>query len=192
MYGSYFEVAPSYHYSTTKSFKTKLRQSDGPQYWEYSLSSLESELSWWEIWFECGDTSEEYDLYISLQNDIGQDIAKIKFVYVNNGTKPMDWILELYYYDPVSGWNRLNSYYAGGFLRNNWYKFRIEKNVSGIIEYTLSMNDVGVVDFKTGGQLGVSFSDFGRVEWSSTTNPDPAVCPMFFWDEHKIGLIYPT
>ena len=189
--GSCFEVAPSYHYSTARSFKTKLRQSDGPQYWHYSLSTLGGETIWWEIWFACGDTSEEYDLYLNLQNDYGQDIAKIKFDYVNNGSKPMDWLLELYYYDPINGWSRLSGYYDG-YLRNNWYKLRIEKNGTNSINYTLSMTGIGVVDNATGGTLSISFSDFEMVEWSSTTNPDPAVCPMFFWDEHSVGLTYPT
>jgi len=190
--GSCFEVAPSYHFSTAQSFKTKLRQSDGPQYWNYSLSVIEGEMKWWEIWFSGGDTSEEYDLYLDLQNDNGQDIAKIRFDYVDAGSKPQDWVLELHYYDPVGGWSRLNSFYSGGYLRNNWYKLRIEKNGTSSICYTLTMNDIGVVDNKTGGQLGVSFSDFERVKWSSTTDPDPVVCPMFFWDEHSIGLNYPT
>ena len=192
MIGSYFEVASSYHYSTSRSFKVKLRESDGSQYWDYSLSELDGEMSWWEIWFACGDGSEEYDLYLNLQNDFGQDIAKIKIDYVNEGNKPMDWVIELYYYDPTNGWSRLNSVYSDGYLRNNWYKLRIEKNGASNISYILSINGIGVIDNQTGGQLGTPFSDFKRVEWSSTTTPDPAVCPMFFWDEHRVGLIYPT
>jgi uncharacterized repeat protein (TIGR01451 family) len=192
LWGSCFEVASTYHYSTARSFKTQLRQSDGPQYWNYSLSTIEGEMKWWEIWFSCGDTSEEYDLYLDLQNNNEQDIAKIRFDYVKAGSKPQDWFLELYFYDPVNGWIRLNSFYFGGYLRNNWYKLRIEKNGTSSIYYTLSMNDIGVVDNQTGGQLSVSFSDFERVKWSSTTNPDSVVCPMFFWDEHSIGLTYPT
>jgi len=104
----------------------------------------------------------------------------------------MDWVLELYYYDSVDGWCRLNTPYYEGYLRNNWYKLRIEKNGTSYIDYKLSMTDIGVVDSETGGQLGISFSDFGQVKWISTTDPDPAVCPMFFWDEHSIGLTYPT
>lgn len=192
MIGSYFEVASSYHYSTARSFKTKLRQSDGPQYWTYTLSELEGEMIWWEVWFTCGDGSEEYDLYLDLENDYGQDIAKIKFDYVNNGTKPMDWVIELYYYDSTNGWSRLNSFYADGYLRNNWYKIRIEKNGTSNINYILSINGIGEVDNQTGGQLGTPFSEFERVEWSSTTTPDPAVCPMLFLDEHRVGLTYPT
>ena len=190
--GSCFEVAPSYHYSTIHSFKTKLRQSDGPQYWNYTLSALNGSMIWWEIWFACGDTSEKYDFYLSLQNGNGQDIVKIKFNYVNNGTKPMDWVLELYYYDPANGWCRLNSPYYNGYLRNNWYKLRIEKNGTSFIDYTLSMTDLGIVDNERGGQLGVPFSEFEKVKWYSTTNPKPAVCPMLFWDEHKVGLSYTT
>ncbi len=191
--GSYFEVASSYHYSTSKSFKTKLRQSDGAQYWNYYLSNLENaNMGWWEIWFACGDTSEEYNLSLDLQNDNNQDIAKIKFDYVNNGTKPMDWVMELYYYDPTDGWSRLNSYYTDGYLHNNWYKLRIEKNGTSYIDYKLSMTDFGVIDSVTGGQLSVSFSNFERAKWSSNTNLDPAVCPIFFWDEHRIGLTYQT
>ena len=190
MCGSCFEIAPSYRYTTAQSFKTKLRQSDGPQYWNYTLSALNASMKWWEIWFTCGDTSEEYTFYLSLQNNNGQDIAKIRFNYSNSGIKPMDWILDIYYYDPASGWCRLDSYYYGGYLRNNWYKLRIERNGTSYIDYTLNMTDIGVVDKATGGQLGVPFSDFRKVKWSSTTYPDPAVCPMFFWDEHRIGLTY--
>jgi len=189
--GSYFEIASSYHYSTSKSFKIKLRQSDGAQYWNYYLSNLENaNMEWWEIWFTCGDTSEDYNLSLDLQNDNNQDIAKIKFNYVKNGTKPMNWVLELYYYDSTDGWSRLNSLYTSGYLRNNWYKLRIEKNGTNYIDYNLSMTDFGVIDSVTGGQLSVSFSDFERAKWSSNTNSDPAVCPIFFWDEHRIGLTY--
>ncbi len=77
--GSIFEVASSYKYSTEKSFKTKLRSSGSPQYWNYSLSDLESDIRYWEVWFKCGDACEDYDLYLDFKNSLGQDIAKIKF-----------------------------------------------------------------------------------------------------------------
>jgi hypothetical protein len=54
------------------------------------------------------------------------------------------------------------------------------------------MTDLGIVDNERGGQLGVPFSEFKKVKWYSTTNPNPAVCPMLFWDEHKVGLSYTT
>jgi len=189
---SCFEVVSFYHYLTAKSFKTKIRNSNGPQYWNYSLSELNNaQLSWWEIWFACGDTSENYSFNLNLQNSNYQDISKIKFVYVKNGSLPSDWLLELYYWDPVSGWNRLMSNYLGGYLRNNWYKIRIEKNGTNFIDYALSRTNRGIIEFQTGQKLSAPFLDFERVEWISP-NPDPKVCPMFFWDEHSIGLTYPS
>jgi uncharacterized repeat protein (TIGR01451 family) len=188
---SCFEVARYYYYWTIQSFKTKIRNSNGPQYWNYSLSTLNNaDMIWWEIWFACGDTSEEYSFYLNLQNSNSQDIAKMKFDYVNNGSKPSDWVLELYFWDPVNGWTRLSSNYLGGYLRNNWYKLRIEKNGTNYIDYSLSRTNRGVIDFKTGQKLSAPFSNFARVKWDSPTIPDPKVCPMFFWDEHSIGLIY--
>ncbi|MDH7507138.1 MAG: choice-of-anchor L domain-containing protein, partial [Candidatus Thermoplasmatota archaeon] len=113
---SCFEIARYYYYSTSQSFKTKIRNSDGPLYWNYSLSALNNPtLVWWEIWFACGDTSEEYSFNLHLQDKYGQDIAKLKFDYVNNGSKPSDWVLELFFWDPANGWVRLSSNYLGGY-----------------------------------------------------------------------------
>ncbi|MEA3339897.1 MAG: hypothetical protein U9R15_08020, partial [Chloroflexota bacterium] len=104
---SNFEVSSGYHYLTSKSFKTKLRLPGSPQYWYYNLSALESEIRWWEICFKCGNASEESDLYLNFKNSVGNDIAKIKFEYVQMGTEPpTDWVLELYYWDYGSGWGR--------------------------------------------------------------------------------------
>jgi len=133
---------------------------------------------WWEIWFACGDTSENYTLNLNLQNTNNQDITKIKFVYVNNGDIPSDWILELYFWDPVNGWIKLSSNYLGGYLRNNWYKLRIEKNGTNYIDYSLSRTHRGVIEFKTGQKLSEPFTNFARVEWVSTTAYDPKVCPI--------------
>jgi len=186
--GNNFEVASSYHYSTVKSFKTKLRSSGGIQYWNYSLSNLSSDITWWEVWFTCGNNSEYSDLHLNFKNNNDVDIAKLKFEYVHQGTQePTDWVLELHYWDPVSGWTRLNSDYPGGYLYNDWYKIRIERNGENQITYLLNRSSVGVVDSATGGQLSASFSNLDRVEFSSTVNP--VVCPMFFWDEHSIGLV---
>ncbi|MDH7507750.1 MAG: hypothetical protein QHH15_08220, partial [Candidatus Thermoplasmatota archaeon] len=66
----------------------------------------------------------------------------------------------------------------------------IEKNGTNYVDYFLSRTGRGVVDFKTGQKLSGSFSDFAKVKWESTTIPDPKVCPIFFWDEHSIGLAY--
>jgi hypothetical protein len=152
------------------------------------LSELESDLDWWDIWFTCGDASEEYDLYLDFKNSIGEDIARIKFEYVQEGDNPpTDWVLELYYWDPVLNWVQLYSDYAGGYLRNSWYKLRVEKNGENFIDYSLNRSVVGAIDFSTGNKLDASFSDFTRIEWISTKNP--VVCPMFFWDDHTVGLI---
>jgi len=182
-----FEVASGYYYSTANSFKTKLRSSGSPQYWNYLLSSLESDIDWWEIRFACGNANESSDLHLDFKNDNEEDIARIKFEYVHEGTSlPMDWIIELYYWSPTSGWVRLNSDFQGGYLYNNWYKLRIEKNGLNYINYSLYRGDWGLVDFKTDSQLSASFSNLASIEWSSTKNP--IVCPMFFWDEHRLGL----
>ena len=185
--GSVFEVASSYHYSSSNSFKIKLRSSGGIRYWNYTLSQLDSDMIWWEAWFACGNTSEASDLYLDFKNNAGNDIARIKFEYVHEGTvQPTDWILRLYYMDPVSGWSRLDSDFQGGHLYNGWYKIRIEKNGANDINYYLYGSDIGLVNSKTGGQLSAPFSNFARVEWHNTKNP--VVCPMFFWDEHRLGL----
>jgi len=188
--GSRFEVAPIYHYSTSQSFKIQLRKSDGAQYWDYNLSSLEADMIWWEIWFKCGDTSEDYELYLNLKNEFDQDIAKIRFDYINKSAKPMNWTLELFYWSPINGWNQLESDFKGGYLGNSWYRLRIEKNGVSKINYSISRPIRENVDFAIDGQLAAPFSGFARAEWISTTDPDPAICPMFFFDEHKIGLTY--
>ena len=185
--GSIFEVASSYHYSTDQSFKTKLRSSGNLQYWNYSLSNLESDIEWWEIFFKCGNVSEESDLYLDFKNSVGDSIAKIKFEYVQMGTEPpTDWVLELYYWNYGIGWTRLYSDFSGGYLFNSWYKLRIEKNGIDNIGYSLNRTGIGLVDFKTGNRLSSSFSDLTSIVWSNTKHP--VVCPMFFWDEHRIGL----
>ena len=188
--GSIFEVASSYKYSTEKSFKTKLRKSGSSQYWNYSLSELESDIRYWEVWFKCGDTCEEYDLYLDFKNSLGQDIAKIKFEYIYNGSNPpTDWFLYLYYLDPDSGWTQLKSDFDGEYLRNSWYKLKLEKNGEDEINYYLNRSGLGQIYYKKARKLSAPFSDLAMVEWSSTNDPDPIVCPMFFWDDHKIGLI---
>jgi len=186
--GTIFEVAAGYHYYSSKSFKTKIRNNGSPQYWDYNISSLESSIKYWEIWFKCGNASEDSELSLDFKNSLGNNIAKIKFQYFQQGTQqPTDWVLAIYYWEPSTGWNRLYSDYTGGYLYNDWYKLRIEKNPNPIyVNYSLSRNNVGQVDFQTGINLGTSFSDLLRVEWSNSKNP--IVCPMFFWDEHILGL----
>ena len=184
---SHFKVASTYYYSTAQSFKTQLRSPSSPQYWYYDLSAISSDIDWWEIWFACGNASEPYDLILEFKNDEDNDIAKIKFEYVHRGLDPLtDYVIELYYWSPSTGWNRLRSDYTMGYLFNDWYKLRIEKNGASNINYSLYQNGKGLVDSKIAGQLGSPFANFEKIEWSTTKNP--VVCPMFFWDEHKLGL----
>jgi len=186
--GSVFEVASGYYYETANSFKTKIRSSGSPQYWNYTLSNLESDVEYWEIWFKCGNTSEDSDLSLDFKNSLGQNIAKIKFVYYQLGTDQLtDYILGLYYWEVGTGWNQISSDFTGGYLYNDWYKLRIEKSNNPIyINYTLSRKGVGQVDFEQGMNLGTAFSDLVSIEWSNSKNP--VLCPMFFWDEHTLGL----
>lgn len=192
-----FEVASNYNYSasihdyisTSHSFKTKMRSSSSPQYWNYTLSDLNSNISWWEAWFACGNASEAANLSLIFTNDIGEVAARIRFDYVHADTEsPMDWLLELYYRDPdyEDEWSRLYSDFVGGYLYNDWYKLKIEENDLGNIDYSLNRTGRGLVASGTGVQLDVPFSNFTSLKWESTKNP--VACPMFFWDEHTIGL----
>lgn len=186
--GSVFEVVSGYKYLTENSFKIKLRASGSPQYWNYSLDNLESDILWWEAWFKCGNASETSCLYIDFVNSLGQDIAKLKFEYLKAGCNPpTDWVLKLSYWDPTLGWLQLNTDYPGGFLFNSWYKIRIEKNGEDLINYLLYRKNKGLIDTKTSSILGPEFCDLTNVKFVNTMIP--VVCPMFFWDDHSIGLI---
>ena len=166
----------------------KIRASSNTQYWNYSLDQLNSEITSWETWFACGNTSEPYDLYVNFENEIGTDIARIKFEYVHEGTEQAtDYIVKLYYMDSSMQWVPLESNYPGGYLYNGWYKLTLERNSTNRINYTLYQNEVGVVSSHQDETLtGCSFSDVARATWSSTK--EPVVCPMFFFDEHTIGI----
>ena len=185
--GSNFEVASSYHYSTSRSFKTKIRaSSEISSYWNYFLSQFNSDIVWWEAWFACGNISEESDLFLDFKNTDNNDIAKVKLEYVQEGSDhPSDYVVKLYY-KSSSEWIQLNSDFPGGYLYNGWYKIRIEKYGDNYINYSLYQAGKGLVDSQTGSILALSFSNLARVEWSSTKSP--VVCPIFFWDEHRIGL----
>ena len=185
--GSSFEVASSYYYSTPQSFKTQLRSSLTPQCWYYNLSPFDGDIEWWEIWFACGNASESSDLLLDFKNNNENDIAKIKFEYIHEGTDPLtDYVAKLYYWNPSSGWSVLASDHQDGYLFNGWYKLRIEKNGTNNINYLLYQAGKGLVGSITAGRLNSPFSNLKNIEWYSTKNP--VICPMFFWDEHKIGL----
>ncbi len=186
---SNFEVSPSYHYFTAKSFKTKLRSTNTIQYWNYSFSMFNSEIISWETWFACGNSSEPADLCADFKTTSGNDITKIKFDYVYvSGTLHSSCYQVKMSINTPSGWVQLHSDYANGYLYNGWYKLRIEKNGDASMNYSLSRpGGVGMTDFVTGQGLGSSFSNLARVEWYSTRNP--VVSPIVFWDEHTVSLV---
>lgn len=189
MLGNIFQVSSNYYYSTLKSFGMKMRNTGSPQYWNYSLSELEGDIEWWEAWFTCGNWSEKSDLNLTFKNSNGQIISKIRFEYFQNGLDYLtDWVIKMYCYDSSTGWHRLYSDYHEGYLYNDWYKIRIEKNTTSTINYKLYNNHGDLVYAKTKGLIQATFSDLATIEFTSTKNP--IICPLFFWDEHSIGLTY--
>jgi hypothetical protein len=113
----------------------------------------------------------------------------MKFDYVQAGAyQPMDWLLQLYYWDnDDQEWTILQSdILVGNYLNNGWYKLRIEENDLGNLEYSLNKTDIGLVASGTSGQLDAPFSTLTSLKWESTK--EPVACPLFFWDEHTIGL----
>ncbi len=184
---SNFEVAGDYHYSTQKSFKTKLRSTDNMQYWNYSFGLLNSELDSWEAWFACGNMSAESNLILDFKTNDGTSITTIKLDYERiDSETSSSHAVKLYYKDNSGIWKALNSNFEGGYLYNGWYKLRLKQNDTGKINFSLYQNGFGLVESIIDNTISNSLSALQRVEWSSTTNP--TVCPIFFWDEHKVGL----
>jgi uncharacterized repeat protein (TIGR01451 family) len=186
--GSIFEVATGYRYATANAFKTKLRASGGEQYWNYTLSALESDIRWWEVWFACGNGSEESEITLEFLNTDGEEIAKLRFSHVQAGANPpTDWIVSLSFWNPSSGWSRLYTDYPGGYLFNDWYKLRLESYAGVYVNYTLYRDGKGLVDLKTAESISAPFSNLASVRFTSSLVP--VVCPMIFWDDHTIGLV---
>jgi len=183
---SNFEVSPSYHYLSERSFKTKLRSPTPIQYWNYSFSIFNCEISSWEIYFACGNISEPADLYADFKTSNGNIIMQIKIEYIHVIGVPLSscYQVKLSYRVPT-GWVQLSSDSTNGYLYNGWYKLRIEKNGESAMNYSLTRAGV-VTQFNTSPSLGPSFSDLSRVEWYSTQNP--VVSPIIFWDEHTVSL----
>ena len=193
--GSIFQVVSSYHNSTPQAFKTKLRSTGIPKYWYYYLYSLEGFFSFWEISFKCGNATEISDLYLNFTNSYGNVFARLKFVYTNNGNPPLNYVLALYYWSPSSwSWIQLATD-TNGYLYNNWYRLKIERIGEDNIRYYLYKQGVGLVDTRMDRALtpftltrseGSTFSNLAYIEWRTTKNS--AVCPIFFWDDHIVGL----
>jgi uncharacterized repeat protein (TIGR01451 family) len=184
---SSFEVASSYYYSTPYSFKTKIRSTTEDLYWNYNLSILEQEIKSWEIWFKCGNASDDADLFLTFKNNAEQDIVQIKFNYVQNGSDNLtNWLAQMYY-KTNTGWNRLYTGIAGYYLYNGWYKLKIEnKDTNNIILYLYNSKNQ-LVHKVTTLNLNASFSNLEKIIWNSTKNP--IQCPIFFWDEHRLEFI---
>ena len=194
--GSIFQVVSSYYNSTPQAFKTKIRSSGSPKYWYYYPYILEGFFSFWEISFKCGNATEASDLYLNFTNSYGNVFARLKFVYTNDGTPPVDYVLALYYWSPSSNnWIQLATD-TNGYLYNSWYRLKIERVGTDNIRYSLYKQGIGLVDTKEDRPLtgfiltrseGSNFSNLAYIEWRNTKNP--VVCPMFFWDDHILGLI---
>ena len=183
----YFGVAGGYYYSTPKSFKVQVRSNMSKMYWNYSLSWLISDLniSYWEVYFACGNSSENADLIISFKDSDENDILKLRFDYESTGSDlPDNFAPCLYYMNKDGGWVKISTDYQNGFLYNGWYRLRIEKNGTKL-DYML-YRDGKMVDKKTDYPISADLPDLSSVEWSSSKSP--VVCPIFFFDEHKIGF----
>jgi len=193
---SNFQVAGSYYFETPQSFKTKIRSAGSPQFWYYNITSLESALSSWQISFKCGNASEFSMMYLNFTNSEGAVIAKLRFQYEKQGiSPPVDWLLKLCYWSPTAyNWVPLSTD-TQGYLYNNWYTIKLEFIDQYHISYSLFKRGSGLIDTKQDDSMatlvldyspGSDFSNLAFIEWSNTYNP--IVCPMFFWDDHIIGL----
>ena len=137
--------------------------------------------------FACENASEGYDLNLTFKDQSGQTIAKIKFQYFHDGlVLPTDWLLKIFYYDPIDGWMILKSGYPADYLRKGWYKLRIEKINPSQLNYSLYRGTNDLVDYGIANKLTASLSSLKEIKFTSTY--DALNCPMFIWDEHKIDL----
>lgn len=192
---SNFEVAGSYHNSSAGSFKTKLRLAGSPQYWHYNFSSIESFVDTWQISFKCGNATEETMLFLNISNSNDDQLVRFKFEYVHSGDNaPVDWLLKLYFWSPTSNsWKQLSTD-SFGYLYNNWYTLKFDRINTNTVSYFLyksgvlmdTKQDEPITDFILSRSPGSTFSNVAYVEWSSSENA--VVCPMFFWDDHIVGL----
>ncbi len=180
---SVFQVASGYEYNTDNSFKIKLRASSNNLNWYYTLDELEAEMSWWEVMLACGNASEESDLILDFKDSSDIDIFRIKLEYLPLGLEETtNFLLKPYYYGSGNWIPIIDSY-----LYNGWYKLRFERNGSSEIDYIIEKSNGERFQVITEYKLGGSWSSFSKVEWYSTD--ESVVCPIFFLDEHRVGLI---
>ena len=115
-------------------------------YWNYRLGQLNSGISWWEVWFSCGDWSESAELELIFKDDDNEQISRLKFEYVLADENPTSvYALRMWIKTP-DGWVRLNSNHQYGYILNGWYKIRLESTGVNSIKYELYQHHTGLVD----------------------------------------------
>lgn len=177
--GCNFEVsdASQFNHSSPNSFKTKMRADGEKLYWTYkNLSSISA----WEVWFYCGESTEDTDLILDFKNG-NNPIAKIRIEYdgasINSPVGPSVSIDHI---------NEEQNTELGSALSSGFYRLQIIDDGNGNTQYYLysekekeGYNNMISID-------GQSFSGLDKIEWSSSMNA--VVCPIFFWDDHIIEL----
>jgi len=192
---SNFEIAVSYYNATPGSFKTKLREAGSPQHWYYNFSNLESFATSWKISFKCGNATEASTMFLNISNSNDDCLVRFKYAYEKDGSQPpLDWVLHIYYWSPgINDWVEL---WENGNLYNNWYQLAFSRVSHNRVQYMLldrdgveldSQEDYTMTDYMLERSEGSTFSNIASVEWRNIY--DAVVCPMFFWDDHIIGLI---
>ena len=186
-----FNVVSSYHYQTSKAFATKLRRVDGNYTWEYFLDLLYSDVKWWDVWFACGNTSEPADLLMDFQTEDNETIVLLNISYVEIAGHDED-ALQPYaptvsYQKADQSWEPVETDHEQNYLYNNWYHL----NLSVVDASTINISLQGKEQTQYSSNavsLGLSLAQCRKVVWSSSYNP--GVCPMIFWDEHRLGLLH--
>mgnify|MGYP000041244928 CR=1 FL=1 len=180
-----FHVVDSYHYSTTKSFKTKLRAVCGDHYWIYNPANLKATIKSWQIWFSIGNSSEESDLYLTFQDATNGTITRLNLTYHDVGTSQPTTYLPSLSILSTEGYQPITSSHPGGYLQTGWYQITLELYNTYQLNVTLREPGIGIT-YNNTISLSRPFHTLEAIKWYSTE--DPIICPMIFWDEHTIGL----
>ena len=180
-----FHVVDSYHYSTTKSFKTKLRAVCGDHYWIYNPTNLKATINSWQIWFSIGNSSEESDLYLTFQDATNGTITRLNLTYHDVGTSQPTTYLPSLSILSTEGYQHIASSHPGGYLHTGWYQLTLELYNTYQLNVTLREAGAGIT-YNNTISLSRPFHSLEAIKWHSTK--DPIICPMIFWDEHTIGL----
>ncbi len=173
--GCNFEVsnASQFEHNNPNSFKTKIRDDGEDLYWTYK--NLSSSISAWEIWFYCGESTEDTDVILNFINESDGSITKIKIEY--DGASISSPIGPSIYMQSDDDWKLLGSDLSKGF-----YRLQIISNGNSQC-YLYSKEHQ---QFNNMISIDQSFLGVDKIEWSSSKNA--IVCPMIFWDDHVIEL----